>query len=157
GANPLITPDGRYVVFVGASGIVPGITYTGNNVYVRDLQTNTTRIASVDPTGTHDVPVPGNTEYAISPDGRYIAFTANGNPPYAGLSNPNSRRAVFLRDLVAGTTVLVSHDTANDGQIRGDSIDLSMSTDGRYVLFRSNDSNLAANDTNGGWDVFRWD
>jgi hypothetical protein len=36
-------------------------------------------------------------------------------------------------------------------------LDFSMSRDGRYVLFRSTDASLAANDTNGGMDVFRWD
>ena len=36
--------------------------HTGSNVYVRDLQTNTTQIATVTPAGGHDIPVPGISE-----------------------------------------------------------------------------------------------
>lgn len=162
GMNPIITPDGRYVVFEGfTSTLVPGITYTGGNstanVFVRDLQTNTTKLVSVDNSGTHDVPTGGGMEYAISDDGRYVAFTSDSATPLPGISNPNRYHVILMRDLVAGTTVLVSHDLSDDGQIRGNSSSLSTTGDGRYVLFVSLDANLAAGDNNSAEDIFRWD
>jgi YD repeat-containing protein len=163
---PYITPDGRYVVFRSKStALVPGITYTAGatNIFVRDLQTQTTRLASVDPSGTHDVPVPTDTQYAISDDTRYIAFTTNIAAPFSGVSNGNlANHYVLWHDFGDGvstpTTVLVSHDQTNDGVINGDSRDISISSDGRYVAFRSLDATISAvPDNNGAYDVFRWD
>jgi len=163
---PIITPDGRYVVFRSEStALVPGITYTqhATNIFIRDLQTQTTRLVSVDPTGTHDVPVPGDTQIAVSADGRYVAFTTNVQAPYAGVSNGKLvQHYILLHDFGDGTstptTVLVSGGTANDGVIHGDSRDISMTPDGHYVLFRSQDGTLTSVPKgNNGYDVYRWD
>lgn len=170
--GPVITPDGRYVVFLSRSKELVaggGITYTPNshNLFIRDLQTQTTRLVSATPDGSHDVPVPQNTLFAISDDGRYVAFSTNINNPFTGVTNDgNGRHYLLMRDLGDGvsppTTVLVSRTTPDESGVRhitGDTSSLSLSNDGRYVAFTSNDSNLAANDTNGvfGHDVFRWD
>lgn len=169
---PVITPDGRYVIFRSTStGLVPGITYTGGatNIFIRDLRAAPgaphTRLVSVNPAGTQNVPVPGDTQFAVSDDGRYVAFTSNVLAPFAGVSNDNTvKRYVLLRDLgdgvTAPTTILVSAAGPDgDGirRIRGSSRDLSISANGRYVLYRSTDATLAANDTNNADDVFRWD
>ena len=165
GYDPVISPDGRYVVFLGYTNLLPaGVAY-GNaqdiNVYVRDLQTNTTTLVSVDPTGAHDAPIAGvfDGELAISADGRYVAWTSIPAGAVAGVQQPAtySWSSVYLRDLQAGTTYYVSHDLANDGMVNGRADDISLSTDGRFVVFRSTAPDLAANDTNGGADVFRWD
>lgn len=162
GSNPVISPDGRFVAFLGStSTLVPGITYTqgglGGNIFIRDRQTHTTSIVSVEGTGTHDIPVGGGAELAISDDGRYVAFTTDATTPLSGVSNPTHNRMILMRDRVAGTTIVVSHDVANDGQIRGNSFNMTMTSDGRYVLFVSTDANLATGDANNGEDVFRWD
>src|SRR5581483_1496437 len=111
---PSITPDGRYVVFLGQSAaLVPGIgdyAATGETMaFERDLQTGVTQMVSVNPAGTHDVNVAGG-EVAVSADGRYVVFTSADTSAVAGLTNPNKHRAVFLRDMQTGTTVLVSHN-----------------------------------------------
>lgn len=162
--NPVISPDGRYVLFQSRSAtIVPGITYTPGltNIFLRDRQTQTTRIVSVDPTGTTNIPVPGDTQFAMSDDARFIAYTTNATSPYAGVSNPSGHPYILLRDMgdgvTAPSTTLVSEGLANDGVIRGDSRDLSISADGRYVLFRSRDASMATTDTNVQYDVYRWD
>ncbi|MDB5385913.1 MAG: hypothetical protein JWM11_1559 [Planctomycetaceae bacterium] len=161
GSSPVLSPDGRYVAFLGANNLLPsGITTSGDhdlNVFVRDLQTNTTTIASLTPDGTHDVPVTAGTKIAISDDGRFVSFSSNVADPIPGVTNPNQDQAIFIDDLQTGTTTLVSHDTANDGQINGNSVDFSISNDGRYVVFRSADANLVNGDLNNGSDVYRWD
>jgi YD repeat-containing protein len=166
GFDPVITPDGRYVVFIGYTNLLPsGVTYRDVHdeiLYVRDLQQGTLTPVSVDPSGTHDVSLASNSEIALSPDGRYVAFTT----PYAGttfpgVSDPNNFLGVFLRDqgtaTTPGTTYFVSHDPANDGQVNGSSNDISISADGRYVCFQSNDSGLTGNPSRNVYQVFRWD
>jgi RHS repeat-associated protein len=162
GLDPVITPDGRYVAFIGYTNLLPAGVATSDGhdleVYVRDLQANTTSVVSLDPTGTHDAPVDAR-ELAISADGRYVAWSSVDTRAVAGTTSatPGGDEMIFLRDRQAGTNYLVSHDLANDGQVRGSSHDLSLSADGRYALFTSTDPNLAANDTNNEPDVFRWD
>ncbi len=160
GTFPVLSSTGRYVSFRGYTNLLPSGIATSDvhdgNIFVRDRQTGRLTVASLTPDGTHDVPVT-DTYAAISDDGRYVAFTSEATAPIPGVSNPSGHQALFLRDLVAGTTTLVSHDVANDGQVRGNSINFSMSGDGRYVVFRSTDANLADGDANGDYDVFRWD
>ncbi len=161
GGTPVITPDGRYVAFLGGTALLPpGIAVSDGhdtNVFVRDLQTQTTSVVSLDATGTHDAP--GGGELAISSDGRYVAWTSHDVSAVAGVQTPPvyNQSAVFLRDRQTGTNYFVSHDLANDGAINGYAYNISLSADGRYLAYRSNDPNLAANDTNNGFDVFRWD
>ena len=64
----------------------------------------------------------------------------------------NSVGDIFLRDLDAGATVLVS--VGRDGPANGESRDAVMTPDARWVAFSSAASNLAAGDTNGIHDVF---
>ncbi|WP_445501841.1 hypothetical protein [Microvirga sp. G4-2] len=57
-----------------------------------------------------------------------------------------------------GGSNLIRLISAGDGtQSNGDSFDAQFSADGRYVVFRSDASNLVAGDTNGSYDIFRKD
>ena len=155
----MITPDGRYIAFFGYTNLLPSnITPDDPHdliVYVRDLQTGALTVASVTPDGTDDVPAGGNS-LAISANGQYVAFDSDATTPMPGVSNPNGDTAYFVRDLVNGTTTLVSHDLANDGQIQGSAGDLQMTPDGQSIVFVSDDPNLAVNGVAGEDNVYRW-
>jgi Tol biopolymer transport system component len=80
---------------------------------------------------------------AISDDGRYVAFVSEAVNLVPGQVDHNLATDVFLRDRVAGTTVLVSHASgapAATGDAR--SGHPGISANGRYVIFRSEASNL---------------
>lgn len=66
----------------------------------------------------------------------------------------NSTGDVFVRDLAAGVTHLVSVNTAGDGAGNGASGDAFMSPDGRLVLFGSLATDLVSDDANNAQDVF---
>ena len=92
---------------------------------------------------------------SISASGRYVAFAAiAGN---WGIPGP-VKRQIFLRDMVAGTTTLVSQDNsgvpANCAATISCSNSPSVSTDGRYVTFASSADNLVPGDTHGKTDIF---
>jgi hypothetical protein len=62
---------------------------------------------------------------------------------------------VYLRDTQAGATTLVSRASGPSGaKGDGDSAGPTVSADGRFVSFRSAADNLAAGDTDTGWDVY---
>ncbi len=149
--NPVISADGRYVVFETFGDVVPDIDTNGQqDVFVRDTQLGTTTLVSYNSAGTGA----GNGEAtfpSISDDGRYISFDSNSSNLVTG--DINDQADVFMRDMQTGTTSLVS--IASDGiQTVGSTFGSSLSSDGRYVSFSSDAPGLVANDTNENYDVF---
>src|SRR5437868_4627373 len=62
---------------------------------------------------------------------------------------------IFLRDVQLGTTELVSRGITGIGN--GDSSSPTISTNGQFIAFESNASNLVPGDTNALPDVFLYD
>ncbi len=149
----ILSSDGRYVAFQSdATNLVTGDTNGATDVFVRDLQAATTTRASVSSGGLQ-----GNGQSstpAISADGRHVVFASDATNLVAG--DTNSTTDIFVRDLVAGTTIRASVDSTG---VQGNSYAQypSISSDGRYVVFESLASNLVPGDTNGTWDVFLHD
>ena len=86
---------------------------------------------------------------SLSTDGRYVVFASSATDLVSG--DTNGKEDVFLRDMVTGTTTLVSVGTGvNDG----DSDSARVSDDGKFVVFESDATNLVAGDTNGENDLF---
>ena len=145
-----LSADGRYAVFDSlASNLVAHDTYGGSDVFVWDRQTCAPELVSVATDGTQGNGSSGSA--SISADGRWIAFSS-----YAGnlvRGDTNGVFDVFVHDRQSGATELVS--VGLGGAIgNGGSYVPSISSDGRFVAFLSDASNLVANDTNGVTDVF---
>jgi Tol biopolymer transport system component len=143
-SNPSISGDGRYVAFRSRfNNLVPGDTNGYGDIFVKDLQTNQTRLVSTDSAGN-----PSNgTSYdpVISSNGRYVAFASAASNLVENdvLGAPD----VFLKDLQTGTTTRVSVNSqgmqAMDGLFGTKSSRPSISADGRFIAFASNGANLA--------------
>jgi Tol biopolymer transport system component len=147
---PSISADGRYVAFQSdASNLVSGDTNGARDIFVKDLQTSTTKLISVASDGTQG----NNTSFypSISADGRYVAFVSDSSNLVSG--DTNGLPDIFVKDLQTGTTKRIS--VASDGtQGNGNSFSASISADGRYVAFQSGASNLVSGDTNDAGDIF---
>ncbi len=156
---PVLTADGRYVLFTSAAN---DLLLTGSpsplralfptrlNVFLRDRANGTTTLVSINRSGTGG----GNGDSIgceISNNGRYALFESTASDLVAG--DTNNASDVFVRDLVTGTTLLVSAST-NDQPANGISVNAVMTPDGRYVAFDSTASNLVPGDTNRIRDVF---
>jgi Tol biopolymer transport system component len=87
----------------------------------------------------------------ISGNGRFVTFTSSASNLVPNDTNATSD--VFVRDLEAGTTELVS---LTPGGAAGNSASngSSISATGRFVVFNSAANDLVAGDTNGTLDVF---
>ena len=133
--NPVISADGRRVAYqaqrrAGQSAI-----------YVTDLRDGRTELAS---RGPRSAPRADDGVYdpAISGDGTRVAFTTAASNLGAG--DLRGRTQVFVRDLTARTTTLVSRASGARGAIADDySADPTISRDGRHVAFSSAAGNLA--------------
>jgi Tol biopolymer transport system component len=147
---PSVSADGRFVAFHSpATNLVPGDTNGMWDVFVRDRQSGTTERVSVESGGAQ-----GN-DHSISPsisaDGRYVAFVSFATDLVLG--DTNFAHDIFVRDRQSGTTQRVSVDSSG-AQGDSDSDFPSISPDSRYVVFRSNATNLVPGDTNGLIDIF---
>lgn len=91
---------------------------------------------------------------AISADGRFVALTYGGDDLVQGDTNHDSD--VFVRDMLLGTTELVSLGT-NGRQGSGATLE-AMSADGRFVAFSTDDPSFeqapVGSDRNSAEDVF---
>jgi Tol biopolymer transport system component len=104
--DPAISADGRFVTFTSdASDLVPGDGNSARDVFVRDIQGGTTTRVSVDTAGG-DSNNDSFTEPSISADGQQVAFASLATDLVAG-----GETGVFVRDLSAGITTLVSADS----------------------------------------------
>lgn len=134
--------NGLFVAFYSdADNLVANDTNGCRDVFVRDLVGGTNILVSVNTNGSAS----GDgisSDPAISGDGRYVAFTSSADNLVLG--DTNRAQDVFVRDLQAGTTALVSVSTDGVDPGNGDSFSPTISADGRYVLFHSKASNLAA-------------
>ncbi len=138
--SAVITPDGRYVAFSSvASDLVANDTNGIPDIFVRDLSTGTTILAS--PGATTVGTGSGSDSPEVTPDGRFIAFLSSATNLVA---QATSSREVYLRDTLLGMTYLASvgaHDwITNNSMVYGH----RLSDDGQYVAYQAN-SALAAN------------
>lgn len=154
--QPSFTPDGRYVVFSSdASDLVPNdINGNHQDIFVRDMQTGTTTLVSINAAGTGSGNEP-STFPRMSTDGRYVAFVSHATDLVV-TNDTNGRPDIFVRDLQTGITTLISVNAAGTGSgNQGSEQSWTISPDGRYVAFTSEASDLVNNDTNSfDWDVF---
>jgi Tol biopolymer transport system component len=157
-ALPSFSADGSVVAFAsGATNLVTGVQPTpgglpqGPDVYVRALGTGPTRMASVVPGGA--VSASGSSHNpALSPDGRRVAFESDSTDLLPGTGG--IERQVYLRDLSAGTTSVISVKAAGTGGGNAASRAPVFSPDGTRVLFESSASDLGPTDTNGFNDLY---
>lgn len=133
-----ISADGRYVAFDSyASNLDPADTDEDFDVFVRDTQSGTTELISVDSTGGSG----GGAGPFISADGRYVVFQS-GDTIIPGVSS-----GVFIRDRLAGTTGLVSVDNSGTPlPSNSGSAYTPISGNGQFVAFASNASQLIPSD-----------
>jgi Tol biopolymer transport system component len=141
GAVYSVSADGRYLAYSDTGdGLLPvGYTNDYRGVFVRDLLNGTNILASADTNGMGGADS-WSFEPSLSGDGRYVAFTSGADNLATGLAN--HLQEVFVRDLAAGATSLVSVNYS--GTAPGDHMSYAptISSDGRYVLFRSQADNL---------------
>lgn len=149
--DPAVSSSGRFVAFECQDTQLPGQgAATDDQTYVHDRKTGKTRLVSKTTGGD---PADGdNEDPSISGSGRYVSFETfeTTNLPGSVVGDQ-----VYVHDRQTGTTRLISKTTGGE-PADGVSGDGSLSLDGRYVVFESEDSTNLPGAT--AWDqVYRHD
>jgi Tol biopolymer transport system component len=134
-----VSTNAHYIAFASeADNLVEMDTNGVRDVFLCDLDAGTNVLVSVSQDGFVGNGV--STDPAISGDGRYVAFTSAATNLVSG--DTNNALDVFVRDLQAGTTTLVSINATGTGPGNADSYSPVINADGGFVYFRSKASNL---------------
>src|SRR5262249_21542807 len=122
-----ISADGRYVSFATTSNnLVEGVEVSSGvpSIYVKDMETGELKV------------VVANAGFLfqmdMSDDGKFIAFRTSNNSIV--LNDTNAADDIFVVNVQTGAIVRASVDS-NGQQLLGNSVDPSISADGRYVAF----------------------
>lgn len=180
--NPILSPDGRWVLFASTATDLPTNNTAGMmGLFARDVRSGTTRLVSVGPASNQVVYSSGAV---FSADSRHVAFvsgsyvyvrdleasasveacydcldpspTASGRFVAFRTRNTYSHgyHDIVLRDLRTGMTNLISVNLAGTGGGNGHSSSPIVSDDGHYVVFASQASDLVPDDNNRAGDIF---
>jgi Tol biopolymer transport system component len=130
-SNASISYSGNHVVFESVATNLGGTDTRDNvDVFVRNLVTKATRRVSVSRTGKQ---TNGDNFFpVVSRNGKYVAFQSSSSNLVKG--DTNGHEDVFVRNMRNGKTTRVSLKP-NGKQFKGISLEPSISSNGRYVLF----------------------
>ena len=157
-----ISGNGRIVAFQSAAtNLDAGDVNGAADVFVHDRLLARTRRVSVATDGT-TATAGASLRPAISQNGRYVAFDSAA---VLTAGDSNGARDVFVHDrdfdadglmdeTGAVATRRVSVASSGAEATGGDSVDASITNDGRYVVFASSATPLVPSDTNAVSDVF---
>lgn len=156
-----VSATGRFVAFETDAALSPIDDNGMYDIYLRDIQKETTELISQSPDGLMAVGPPGanplaitqlSRDPAITSNGRFITFSSQAVNLVAG--DTNAFEDVFVYDRNDGSIERVSLSSKNEQTLVGDSYAASIDDNGRFVSFTSRSAELVARDTNDGPDIF---
>jgi WD40-like Beta Propeller Repeat len=138
-----LSGDGNRVAFITGRVLDPeAANGVSGHLYVRDLAQQTTTFVDRDDGVTGAAAELPAEDSALDRKGDRVAWTT-GAPLLEAPVEKSPRRRIYLRDLDAGTTVLVSRaDGAGGAEANGESIAPALNAAGNVVAFESEATNL---------------
>ncbi len=144
--NPRLDRTSRKIAYRVASA--SGFPSAG---MVQVLDRETGRTSPVDTAPDAAPPSARTRSFELDPDGRFVFFTSAATNLHPAARTGHTQ--LFARDLVAGTTLLLSANA--EGQAANSAIgNLILAKDGRTLAFTTFASNLAPTDLNQTADVY---
>lgn len=152
--DSIISSNGRYVIFTSfAKNLIIGFNDTnpGRSVYGYDTIKN--EIFLISKSNSNEISNNDSHGEAISADGRFIVYTSEAN----NLVTPEVKKSnIYIYDRILDSVVNFN-PTCSNRQLTGQTGDVSISGDGRFLAFVSNDSHIVSDDNNNSSDIFVYD
>lgn len=152
GSNrPSISADGRFIAFESSRILEASDTNSTGDIYLRDVTAGTTTRVNTSASGGFTT-TGFSARPSISDDGKLVAFRSLSNELVPGDNSSVNQRDLFVKDTNSGA---IGRITPAGAEPNGDSNELSLSGDGKVLVFHSAASNFVAGDSNNFLDVFR--
>lgn len=151
--RPSVADNGNVVFSSGADNLVADDSNGTYDVFVHNLKTGETTLASISSSGVHGDQASHNA--AISRDGSVVTFmsTTAFAPGTGGVYEE-----IWVRTLTGGKTRLVTRGVGGAPSDNGSAVyGGALSYNGRYVAFSSFATNLVGGDDNGVADMYWYD
>ena len=150
---PSISGNGGRVVFESNAQLSSADDGGTQDIYMHNRGTGKTTLVSLNSQGYQSNN--SNDDPKISDDGRVVAFLSSAtnlavHDPAKNIDRP------YIRDLTTKKTELAV-SLWDDSDLNGSLYDLDISQSGRYVAFETNASNIVSGDSQGDFDIFRYD
>ena len=142
-----LSPTGRFAIFNSSCDDLVAGQDESDNLFVRDLVSNTTSFVRMGDGGAFDI---GAAYPSITNCARYVL---DWTQQHDVSSDTGSYADVFLQDQKSKTTFKISQRVDTGAGGNSDSYSPSLGAGGR-VVFASDASNLVDGDTNGARDIF---
>ena len=160
--EPALSGDGQFVAFhslvtfqnsepVSARPIDDDLNGV-HDIFVYDL--NTQPVPQTDRISRDASGVEGRGDSyspSVSDNGRFVAFDSVADNFI--VNDNNVERDIYVKDRNTGDIERVSISSAG-AEANGESFQAKITSDGRFVAFRSRASNLVNDDNNQNWDIF---
>ena len=131
--------------------VISGILVAGLLISTKTSATVPGTNSAIDVNTSGGIPNSYAGSPAISQNGRYVAFQSASTNLVS--TTTNGQYQIYVRDRFSGTTTLAS--ISSSGTVGNSySTQPRISSDGKYVVFTSNSSNLVSGDTNAKTDAF---
>ena len=141
--SPSVNTDGSKIAFSSNSGVFVSDNQIINHIYLKNTLNNTFSRVSV---SSNETPADRiSFSPSISGNGDRVAFYSLAKNLVT--IDPASTTNVFVRNISAGTTTLVSSSSAGI-PANGENIEAIISKDGNFVVFSSTATNLTNLNTN---------
>ncbi len=180
-SQPSLSTDAQYVSFTStASNLVGGVVPTASQIFLRELCTSTTTTtpgvntitcnSSVAPSliSSPDGVTPGNgasSESVVTSDGNFFVFTSSATNLAVGVAStvpqiymldscltPTTTSTTCTRSMILISSPDMTTSPTTPGNLLSEYP--TVSSDGQYVAFASEATNIAPNTTNGVENVF---
>lgn len=142
--HPSMSADGRYIAFQTDTNGMVGADYNNRpDIFVYDRVNGSLRLASVRPDGGA---ANGDSQRPmISSDGKWVAFISTATN-LTSINDENGVADAFVFSMESGTVERVSVATqdvdGNSAEANGESSEVGISADGRFVAFITRAQNL---------------
>lgn len=147
-----VSADGNLIAFTSSStNLHANDTTNASDVFLKNMTTNSVTLVSEETGGTSDGTLV-STQPAISDDGAYVIFSSTADQLIAG--DTNTLQDIYAYKVSDGTLSRISVDSSEVEATGGNSYEADVSSDGRYVVFQSDATNLVTGDGNTSADVF---
>ncbi len=160
--RPTISADGSVVAFESTCNF--GFTTSGSQVYLRDFNANTTTLVSHIP-GNPNVGGTGDSVWGTvaGTSKTAVAFLSRASNLVAGRPGSRPLWDAYVYDVGTQQVARANVPTGKDPNSPSapwpnqDQFNVSLSSDGRYVLFDSRSTNLLSTSDYANYDVFAYD